>query len=169
MNPGAHRAAAMAPQNAPAAGPSLRARALRWLSQREHSRHELRAKLLRAAGQDVDVAEVESLLDLLAAQGHLSDARFVEARVHARHARFGNRRIEAELRQHALAPDAELQRQLRATELARAQEAWRKKFGGRRAADAAGRARQARFLAARGFTAEVVRRVVSDDHDSESI
>jgi regulatory protein len=150
-------------------GPSLKARALRWLSQREHSRHELRTKLLRAAGQEAVAAEVESLLDQLAAQGHLSDARFVEARVYARHARFGNRRIEAELRQHALAPDAELQQQLRATELARAQEVWRKKFGGCRAADAAGRIRQARFLAARGFTAEVVHRIVSDDHGNESI
>jgi regulatory protein len=128
----------------------------------------LRAKLLRVADDEQGAAEVEALLDQLSAQGHLSDARFVESRVHARSARFGNRRIELELRQHGVALDPQLQQQLRATELARAREVWRKKFGHTRA-DAAGRARQARFLAARGFTAEVVHKIVSGDHNDESI
>jgi len=149
----------------PTAGLSLKARALQWLSRREHSRQELRTKLLRLA--DGDPAEVEAVLNQLVAQGHLSDARFVEARVHTLHARFGTRRIELELRQHGLAPNPELQQQLRATEMARAHDVWRKKFG-QRATDAAGRARQARFLAARGFSAEVVHRIVSSDHDGES-
>jgi len=151
--------------NTPTPGLSLRARALQWLSQREHSRQELRTKLLRFAGDEP--VDVEDLLDQLAAQGHLSDARFVESRVHARYARFGNRRIELELRQHGLVPDPELQQQLRATEMARAHEVWHKKFG-QRAVDAAGRARQARFLASRGFSAEVVHKIVSTDHDHES-
>jgi len=146
---------------------SLQARALRWLSQREHSRHELRAKLLRAAGDDGDGATIDALLDRLSAQGHLSDARFVESRVNVRHARFGNRRIELELRQHGLAPDPALRQQLRSTELARARAVWHKKFG-QAASDAVGRARQARFLAARGFSAEVVRRIVSRDQEDES-
>jgi regulatory protein len=154
----------MGPSDTPTLGLSLKARALQWLSQREHSRQELRAKLLRLGG-DEQVA-VEALLDQLAAQGHLSDARFVESRVHARHARFGNRRIELELRQHGLAPDPELRQQLRDTEMARAREVWRKKFG-HHATDAAGRARQARFLAARGFSAEVVHTIVSSDPDNE--
>lgn len=154
------------PSNAPAPGPPLKARALHWLSQREHSRQELRAKLLRVAAAD-DKADIEALLDQLEVQGHLSDARFVESRVHVRHARFGNRRIESELRQHGLAPDPQLRQQLRATEMTRALEVWRKKFG-HRAADAAGRAKQARFLAARGFTADVVHKIVSTDHDDDS-
>jgi len=146
---------------------SLKARALRWLSQREHSRLELRAKLLRSGGDGPIVADVEALLDELVEQGHLSDARFVESRVHVRYARFGNRRIELELRQHGLVPDPELREQLRASELARAQEVWRKKFG-HSATNAAGRARHARFLAARGFSAEVVHKIVAGDHDNES-
>jgi len=151
----------------PTHGLSLKARALRWLSQREHSRHELRTKLLYAAGDSVDSAAIEALLDQLVEQGHLNDARFVESRVHARHARFGNRRIELELRRHGLSPDEQLQQQLRTSELARAQEVWRKKFDGRQATDAAGRAKQARFLAARGFSAEVVRKIVSSDQEDE--
>jgi len=155
----------MGPSSTPTPGLSLKAQALLWLSRREHSRQELRAKLLRVANDEQ--ADVETLLDQLAAQGHLSDARFIESRVHARHARFGNRRIELELRQHGLAPDAQLRQQLRATEMTRALEVWRKKFG-HHAADAAGRAKQARFLASRGFSADVVHKVISIDHDTES-
>ncbi|HEU5293724.1 MAG TPA: recombination regulator RecX [Burkholderiaceae bacterium] len=157
----------MSQPNTTAPGLSLKARALRWLSQREHSRRELRDKLLRAAGDDRAGPEVDALLDQLCAQGHLSDARFVESRVHARHDRFGNRRIEQELRRHGVTPDAELQQRLRASEPARAREVWRKKFG-QLAGDASGRARQARFLAARGFSADVVHKIVSGDHDDES-
>jgi len=40
----------MALPNIPNRSLPLKARALRWLSQREHSRRELRAKLLRAGG-----------------------------------------------------------------------------------------------------------------------
>jgi len=147
---------------------SLKARALRWLANREHSRHELRAKLLRAAGEAHTAAEVDALLEHLSAQGHLSNERFVESRLHVRSARFGNRRIEQELRQHGVTLDADTQAQLRVTEVARAREVWRKKFG-KSARDAAGRARQARFLAARGFSAEVVHKIVSSDHEIESL
>lgn len=161
--------------------PSLQARALQWLAQREHSRQELRTKLLRAAAPAADVAaaedcddgareraaaEVDALLDRLAAQGHLSDQRFVESRVHVRAARFGNRRIEHELRQHGVPLDDATQRQLRDSELARAQAVRRKKFGTQPAADAAGRARQARFLAARGFSADVIRRAIATPEDA---
>lgn len=147
---------------------SLKARALRWLANREHSQSELRAKLQRAAGDGRATQEIDSLLAQLVAQGHLSDERFVESRLHARSARFGNRRIEQELRQHGVAIDADTQAQLRANELARARAVWRKKFG-TLAQDPSARARQARFLAARGFSAEVVHRIVSSDHEIESI
>jgi len=147
---------------------SLKARALRWLANREHSRLELRTKLLRAAGDAHTAAEVDALLEQLAAQGHLSEERFVESRLHARSARFGNRRIEQELRRHGVALDADMQAQLRSTELARAHEVWCKRFGAP-AHDPAARAKQARFLAARGFSAEVVHRIVSGDHEIESI
>ena len=80
---------------------SLKGRALQWLSQREHSRIELRRKLMRAArlrdeaaAAEVSsgdrAAEVETLLDWLIEHRYLSEARFVESRVHARAARFGH-------------------------------------------------------------------------------
>jgi regulatory protein len=146
--------------------PSLKARALQWLAGREHSRQELRAKLLRPAVGPDAATEVDALLDQLEASGLLNTERFIEGRVHARAARFGNRRIEYELRQHGLAPDAATQDQLRATELARAREVWRKKFG-RPATNPAERAKQTRFLAARGFSGDVVRKVVSGADEPE--
>lgn len=167
---------------------SLKARALAWLAQREHSRIELRRKLLRAAraeareralaqegeatfasqAEDGCAADpavcVDRLLDWLQANRYLSDSRFVESRVNARAARYGNLRIRQELLQHGVEPDAETLAQLRGSELERARAVWQRKFGVP-AEDAAGRARQMRFLAQRGFSADTVRRVVQGVDD----
>jgi len=96
--------------------------------------------------------------------GELSEARFVESRIHARAARYGNLRIQQELAQHGVAPDDSAREQLKASELSRAREVWRRKFGAP-AAGAAERAKQMRFLAQRGFSAEVIRRVVAGGED----
>ena len=157
---------------------SLKGRGLQILSQREHSRSELRRKLLAHAKAAVlsadppvelpspDAAEqVEAVLDWLQAHRHLSEERFVESRVHARASRFGNLRIRLELAQHGVALTADAEQQLKDSETARARAVWLRRFG-QVAADAAERARQARFLAGRGFSGEVIRRVVqglSDD------
>ena len=163
---------------------SLKARAIGWLAQREHSRSELKRKLLRRARADAaaDAARaaegeagaaphegetnaadlepaIEQLLDWLEAHDYLSQTRFAAARVHVRAARHGAERIRQELARHGVALDAEALRGLRESELARAQAVWQRKFGSA-APDAAGRAKQARFLAARGFSGEVIRRVV---------
>jgi len=171
---------------------SLKVRALQWLAQREHSRSELRDKLLRllarpavwvpgngegggapddddtaagdAAGAAEPAAEVETLLQWLESRGYLSQDRFIESRVHARQSRFGNLRIERELQQHGVVLDADTRQALRRSELQRAGEVWRKKYGAP-APDAAGRLRQMRFLAGRGFSAEVVRQVLNGADD----
>jgi regulatory protein len=152
----------------------LKGRALMLLAQREHSRVELRRKLLpmaRAAQpEDLDAAarrvaaaqQVDTLLDWLEAHAYLSQARFVESRLHTRAGRYGNRRIEQELSQHGVELDAETRRELRDSEFARAREVWQRKYG-IVAVDAIERARQMRFLANRGFSPDVVRRVVRAD------
>jgi len=156
---------------------SLKARALQWLAQREHSRIELGRKLLRLARQRTaeqadgggseaasaaldPASEVDALLDWLVAQRHLSDARFVESRVNARAARYGNLRIRRELGQHGAALDTATADRLKASELARARAVWERKYAGVPATQAADRARQMRFLAGRGFAADVIRQVV---------
>ena len=154
---------------------SLKARALQWLAQREHSRVELQRKLLRLARQrateqgdaadddaaTVDAAaEVDALMDWLLAKHYLSDTRFVESRVNARATRYGNLRIRQELGQHGAALDPATAERLQSSELARARAVWARKYGGDPASTAVERARQMRFLAGRGFSAEVIRSVV---------
>lgn len=160
---------------------SLKARAIGLLAQREHSRIELRRKLLsierrsRATMAAADVGEessdeaaeageaaVEALLDALAAEGYLDEARFVESRLHVRSQRFGAQRIEQELARHGLKLDAEQQAVLRTTEMERAREVWLKRFGPEPAREVAEQARQTRFLLARGFSPELVRRLLRE-------
>lgn len=109
-------------------------------------------------------AEVDELLLWLSQHGYLSPQRFIESRVQARQARFGNVRIQRELKQHGLALDASERQALRDTEFERACEVWRKKYGPAdppAPADAAARVRQMRFLTGRGFSPEVIHRVLA--------
>lgn len=155
------------------AAPSLKGRALRYLAQREHSRAELERKLARHAedGPDASAAEqIARALDELQKAGLLSEARVAES-VLAHGARFGSRRLRQTMQSKGLAPElvASTLEQARGTELERAREVWRKRFGSV-PADAAERAKQMRFLAGRGFEGEVVRRVVpavGTDDDGE--
>ncbi len=163
---------------------SLKARAIGLLAQREHSRTELKRKLLRIERQrarlaafeavrdvagspdeteaDTETSEtaVDALLDTLAAEGYLDETRFVESRLHLRANRFGTQRIQQELAQHGLKLDADQQATLRDTELNRAREVWLKRFGAQPATEPTERARQTRFLLGRGFAPDLVRRLL---------
>lgn len=140
---------------------SLRERALDLLARREHSRAELARKL---GSHAADREALETLLDELARRGWLSDARFAEALVHDRQARFGSVRLAHELRQRGVPEDLirEQLDALRASELQRARRVWQQKFG-RLPADARERARQMRFLTQRGFPLEVIRRILGTE------
>ena len=137
---------------------SLKGRALRLLAGREHSRAELEKKL---APHEQEPGEVQRALDELQAKGFISEQRVVESVIHRRSARLGAGRVKQELQAKGVSAEAvaEAVDRLRGTETERAREVWRKKFG-EPAADAAGRAKQMRFLASRGFGAEAIRRVV---------
>src|SRR5690606_30971743 len=101
--------------------------------------------------------QLDALLDTLESQGLLSTERFADSVVNRRAGRFGAARIRQELRQHDLPPDlvSEHLAALDRTEYERARQVWARRFG-MPPADAAERLRQARFLAARGFRADVV-------------
>jgi regulatory protein len=195
---------------------SLKMQAIGFLSRREHSRQELRAKLLdslrkrareeaalaaagekaaltlqappsngiddafapcassRSAAATAPVADdlehtdpeaaVDKLLDWLTVNKYLSETRFVESRVNARSRKQGTLLIKLELARHGLALEPEQASALRETEFARAQSLWQRKFG-EPATEPLLRAKQARFLAARGFAADVVRRVVGGEEE----
>ncbi len=138
---------------------SLTGRALRLLSAREHSRAELQRKLARFEEEPGALVKV---LDALEAKDFINEARVLESVVHRRAAKLGAARIRQELQAKGLEPEAVVQAvdQLRASEVERAREIWRKKFGAP-PADAAERGRQMRFLASRGFGGDTIHRVVS--------
>lgn len=141
-------------------GLSLKGRALRYLAVREHSRTELERKLRPYEETPGQLAQV---LDELQARDFISEARVVESVVNRRAGRFGASRIRHELINKGLGAEAVAQALvlLKGSERERAQEVWRRKFG-TPAADAGGRARQMRFLLARGFSADAVQRVLRD-------
>ena len=140
---------------------SLRVRAMRYLARREHSRAELHGKLLPHVQEGDDLAAV---LDELEKRNWLSDARAATQWVDAKRSRFGTQRIAHELRQKGIAEslitDAILQ--MKETELDAAREVWQKKFG-ILPQDQQEKARQVRFLQSRGFSMDVIFKVLRFD------
>jgi len=145
---------------------SLRARALQYLARREYSCAELRAKLLSYVPAEEDFGqsqpvELDALLDDLTARGWLSDARATTQLVHAKRSRFGTQRITHELRQKGIAEEliSAALPTLKETELDAAREVWQRKFGAA-PQDAKEKARQIRFLQSRGFSMDVIFKVL---------
>jgi len=143
----------------PALQPSLKGRALRLLGQREHSRRELERKL---RDHESEPGALQQVLDELQAQGYLSERRVAESLVHRRAGQLGAARLRQELQDKGLARELIEQTLagLQDSELQRARAVWARRFGAA-PADARERARQARFLQARGFAPEVIRRVLA--------
>lgn len=138
--------------------PSLKSRALRLLARREHSRAELERKLAAHASEPGELAQA---LDELSALGLINEDRVAASLLHRRAPRLGAARVLQEMKARGLgaAALADAAAQLRETELERARAVWQKKFGAP-AASLAERAKQARFLASRGFSGDVVRRML---------
>jgi regulatory protein len=166
-------------KNSQKQSPSLKARALRLLSMREYSRKGLEAKLKESAQRilksDPELAhdkdsksvqeislQITAVLDDFEARGWLSDQRFAEALVRRRSERFGARKIQDELERAGVDShqSAQLIGALKETEFQRAYELWMRKFG-EVAQEQKERARQYRFLASKGFSSEVVSKVVA--------
>jgi regulatory protein len=143
----------------------LFARALKLLARRDYTRRELAAKL---APHVEDPDELEALLDRFAARGWLSEARIVEQLVHAKRERLGPARIRQALVGRGV-PAALIEPALaglRNSELDAAKTVWARKFRVP-ARDAAGQAKQVRFLQSRGFSVGVAMRVVRRHGDAE--
>ena len=142
---------------------SLKGRALRLLSGREHSRAELERKL---KSFEEAPGELAAVLDDLQAKDFISQQRVIESVINRRSAKLGTARIRQELQSKGLDKESVLEAVagLQSTELARARELWRKKFG-EPATDPKERGKQMRFLAARGFSGDTVRRVLTGLQD----
>ncbi len=105
------------------------------------------------------------MLDELQRRRLLSDERFAASLVRTRAPRFGEARLKLELKTRgvptAIAADAlgSLHASGTGSELDRARAVWSRRFG-KTPQSLAERARQARFLQSRGFSAEVIRKVL---------
>lgn len=144
----------------------LRERALRYLARRDHSRVELARKLAAYGTPD----EVDEVLARMAELGLLSDRRFAEAWVRTKAARFGAARLRQELARRGVVRDTideALATECPADDLERARALWRAKFGAV-PLDRRDWAKQARFLQARGFSTDVIRRVLKETPDESA-
>jgi regulatory protein len=133
----------------------LKARALRLLARREHTRAELARKLAPfAASPEV----LEALLVQLEARTHLSDERYAEARTHRLARKFGARRVRRELVAKGIEREAAARfaADVEKTDLERARSILARKYRDPAAAPKE-RARRARFLQSRGFSLDVIR------------
>lgn len=137
---------------------SLKGRALRLLSQREHSRAELIKKLTPHVQDGEDLGAV---LDDLQAKDFINETRVLESVVHRRASRLGSARIRQELQAKGLPVEAiqEAVAKLQDSELDRARGVWARKFA-QPPQTPQENAKQTRFLLTRGFSGDVVRRVL---------
>lgn len=139
----------------------LETRALRYLAQREHSRRELEQKLSHLTPSTTPEA-LSAVLDKLEQDGFLSAERVVAQVTRMRRSRFGSQRIIHELKAkgieehliHAAIPV------LQETELDAAIKIWRKKYANSPATREE-RGKQIRFMMGRGFSMEIIQRVLS--------
>jgi regulatory protein len=138
---------------------SLRVRAMRYLARRDHSRTELQSKLLPYVQEGDELATV---LDDLVARGWLSDARATSQLVHAKRNRFGTQRIVHELRQKGIPQNLidEALPELKESELNTAIVVWQRKFGNI-AQDEKEKGKQVRFMQSRGFSMDIIFKVLS--------
>ena len=139
----------------------LYSRAVRLLARREHTRAELARKLAPHGTEE----EIEIVLNELAQSGLQSDARFAESYLRSQAGRLGGARLRQSLRQKGVCAEL-VQTQVEGLpdELARARAVWQKKFA-TVPADMKEWAKQARFLQGRGFSSEIIRKLLKETGD----
>ncbi len=152
-------ASAGPPRRAATPAPSPKAVAVRYLARRDYSRAELAQRL---GQRGIDARAIETALDQLTAAGFLSDERYAAAVVAQRTGRYGKRAIAYALKEKGIAADAveAALAPLAATdEFADAMTLWRQRFRTPPTNDR-DKARQVRFLQARGYPLSVVLKVM---------
>jgi len=140
---------------------TAKAVAVKLLSRREHSAHEIREKLRQ---REFDSDEIEQVVEELKAGGWLSDERFAEAYIRMRQLKgFGPVRISMELKERGVdeliveslldANDASWMRVL--------EQQYQKKYRNTAIEDYNEKAKRIRFLQYRGFTLDAIYQVVN--------
>ena len=137
---------------------------MRWLARRDLSRAEIAQRLRRRGIEDDAIAHA---LDELAAAGYLSDARYAHAVVAQRKGRFGKRAIVHTLKERGIAAAdaaAALTQLADVDEVEEAAALWQRRFGAAPRDDRE-KARQVRFLQARGYSLSTALKVLRSAGD----
>lgn len=136
----------------------LRKRAIALLARREHTRSELARKLAAHGTPE----EIETVLSELAQTGLQSDARFAESWLRSNASRHGAAHLRQTLRAKGISAElVDTQVIDLADEQERARSVWQKKFSAP-PIDARDWAKQARFLQGRGFSVEIIRKLLKE-------
>lgn len=130
----------------------LKARALRTLVRREHSRAELARKLAPHAESP---QAIEGVLDLLLSKKQQSDERFASERARVLSRKFGAAKIRQDLKSKGVAADI-VERITSEGELERARSILERKYR-QPATSREELAKRMRFLQGRGFSYDVIR------------
>ena len=136
----------------PESGAELKARALRLLARREHSRAELARKLAPHAESP---AAIEAVLELLLSKKQLSDERFAEGRARVLSRKYGAAHIRHDLKSKGVA-DEVVDRVSSEGEVERARAILERKYR-QPATTREERAKRMRFLQGRGFSYDIIR------------
>jgi regulatory protein len=134
----------------------LRARALRLLARREHTRQELENRLSPHAGSS---AELQGLISGLKQKNQLSEERFAEGRARQLARKYGAARIRQDLKAKGVS-DELISRVTSDGELERARAILERKYR-EPAATRAERAKRMRFLQSRGFSSDIIFKLLS--------
>lgn len=139
---------------------AVRRAAMDLLARREHGRVELTRKL-RQRGALPEL--IDSALDRLADEGLLNETRYLESFVASRaRAGYGPQRIREDLAQRGLARDV-IESALREAGIdwgSHLLDVWQRKFAGECPSDARERAKQGRYLAYRGYSMDMIGRLL---------
>ena len=138
----------------------LKIRALRYLARREHSRAELARKLAPHAESP---QAIETVLDDLANRKQLSDERYAEVRSHWLSRKYGAAKIRQDLKAHGVA-EAAIERVSADGDLEKAKAILARKYRAV-ATTREEKAKRARFLQSRGFSYEIIRKVLSTEDE----
>ena len=131
---------------------ALKARALRHLARREHSRAELARKLAPHAASQGDL---DAILNQLISRNALSDERFAEERARSLSRKYGPVKIRQDLKLRGISEEV-IDRLSDADETQRAREILQRKYC-EPANTRESRAKRARFLQSRGFSYDAIK------------
>jgi regulatory protein len=135
----------------------LRARALRLLARREHTRQELESKLSPHAGSS---EELKGLLSGLKQKNQLSEERYAEERARQLSRKYGAARIRQDLKAKGVSEELISRFSSSENEMQKAKEILERKYR-TPAATRQEKAKRMRFLQSRGFSSEIIFRLLS--------